>query len=132
MKALSPSSSSNLNSGPRRSYPETAIHKRRYDLEQWDVMFFLTSICEFFLVDERAGMPRRTMRFTIAGDNNAGPDNIGIVIPPGVSHALLNIGHQDLTMVYGTSTSFNPDWEGRIMSGIEQCELPPEWETYLH
>lgn len=111
--------------------PESALEKRPYGLEQWDVMFFLTSRCEFFLVDEREGMPRRTMRFTIAGDNQPGPDNIAIVIPPGVAHALLNIGHEDLIMVYGTSTSFNPAWEGRIMSGIEQCELPSEWAEYI-
>ena len=48
---------------------EPKHQERLYHLEQWDVMFFLTSICEFFLVDERVGMPRRKMRFTITGDN---------------------------------------------------------------
>ena len=110
---------------------ESKYEERLYHLEQWDVMFFLTSICDFFLVDERAGMPRRKMRFTIAGDNIPGPDNVALLIPPGVSHALMNTGHQDLTMVYGTSTSFNPLWEGRISSGIESCDLPKDWEYYL-
>lgn len=104
---------------------------RPYDREQWDVMFFLTSICEMILVDERQGLPRRIMRFTIHGDNLPGPDNVAVIIPPGVAHALRNIGHEDLIMVYGTSTTFNPEWEGRIESGIEKSVLPPDWERYL-
>lgn len=110
---------------------EPRYEERVYDQEQWDVMFFLTSRCEFILVDERKGMPRRTMRFTIAGDNHPGPDNIAIIIPPGVAHALMNLGNEDLTMVYGTSTTFNPEWEGRLETGIEDCNLPSDWERYL-
>ena len=104
---------------------------RPYDREQWDVMFFLTGICEMLLVDERAGMPRRIMRFTIPGDSRPGPDNAAVVIPSGVAHALRNIGNEDLIMVYGTSTVFNPAWEGRIESGVEKAPLPTEWERYL-
>lgn len=104
---------------------------RPYDQEQWDVMFFLTGICEMVLVDERAGMRRRTMRFTIPGDSRPGPDNAGVVIPSGVAHALRNIGNEDLIMVYGTSTVFNPTWEGRIESGVEQAPLPADWLRYI-
>jgi dTDP-4-dehydrorhamnose 3,5-epimerase-like enzyme len=104
---------------------------RPYDSEQWDVMFFLTGICEMLLVDERQGMPRRVMRFTIPGDSRPGPDNAGVVIPPGVAHALRNIGNEDLIMVYGTSTVFNPAWEGRIASDIEKAPLPADWDRYL-
>lgn len=104
---------------------------RRYDREQWDVMFFLTGICEMLLVDEREGMERRVMRFVIAGDSRPGPDNAAVVIPPGVAHALRNIGNEDLLMVYGTSTTFNPAWEGRIESGVEKCPLPADWHRYL-
>jgi dTDP-4-dehydrorhamnose 3,5-epimerase-like enzyme len=104
---------------------------RPYDKEQWDVMFFLTGICEMLLVDERIGMPRRIMRLTIPGDSRPGPDNAAVVIPSGVAHALRSIGSEDLIMVYGTSTSFNPAWEGRIESGVEKAPLPPDWETYL-
>lgn len=104
---------------------------RPYDKEQWDVMFFLTGICEMLLVDERAGMPRRIMRFTIPGDSRPGPDNAAVVIPSGVAHALRNIGNEDLIMVYGTSTTFNPAWEGRIESGVEKAPLPSDWEWYL-
>ena len=104
---------------------------RPYDREQWDVMFFLTGICEMLLVDERQGMPRRTMRFTIPGDSRAGPDNAAVVIPSGVAHALRNIGNEDLIMVYGTSTVFNPEWEGRIASDIEKAPLPDDWVRYL-
>ena len=53
------------------------------------------------------------------------------MIPAGVAHALRNIGNEDLIMVYGTSTMFNPDWEGRIESDVEQCRMPEEWERYL-
>ncbi len=105
--------------------------RRPYDLEQWDVMFFLTGITEMILVDEREGLTRRIMRFTIHGDSNPGNNNAGVVIPPGVAHALLSISNEDPIMVYGTSTSFNPDWEGRIASGIENCPLPDDWTTYL-
>jgi dTDP-4-dehydrorhamnose 3,5-epimerase-like enzyme len=117
----------------RRLYidePE-AFALRPYDQEQWDVMFFLTGICEITLVDERDGLPRRIMRLTITGDDSPGKDNAGVVIPPGVSHALRNIGSRELIMVYGTSTSFNPDWEGRIASGIENSTLPEDWTAYL-
>lgn len=105
--------------------------RRPYEREQWDVMFFLTGICEMLLVDERAGLPRRVMRFTIAGDSRPGPDNAAVVIPPGVAHALRNIGNEDLLMVYGTSTTFNPEWEGRIASEVEAAPLPASWERYL-
>lgn len=104
---------------------------RPYEREQWDVMFFLTGICDMLLVDEREGMPRRIMRFTISGDSRPGPDNVGVIIPPGVAHALRNIGNEDLIMVYGTTTVFNPAAEGRIESGVEKSPLPPDWERYL-
>lgn len=105
--------------------------QRHYEREQWDVMFFLTSLCEMLLVDERAGLPRRVMRLLIAGDSRPGPDNVAVVIPPGVAHALRNLGCEDLVMVYGTSTVFNPEWEGRIASEVEQSPLPAGWERYL-
>jgi dTDP-4-dehydrorhamnose 3,5-epimerase-like enzyme len=105
--------------------------RRPYGLEQWDVMFFLTGICEIILVDEREGLTRRIMRFTIHGDGKPGMNNAAVVIPPGVAHALRSIGNEDLIMVYGTSTTFNPDWEGRIESGIEAAPLPPDWAAYL-
>jgi dTDP-4-dehydrorhamnose 3,5-epimerase-like enzyme len=105
--------------------------RRPYDLEQWDVMFFLTGICEIVLVDEREGLTRRIMRLTIHGDGKPGANNAAVVIPPGVAHALRSIGNEDLIMVYGTSTTFNPDWEGRIESGIEAAPLPPDWAAYL-
>ena len=105
--------------------------RRPYEHEQWDVMFFLTGICEMILVDERLGLTRRTMRFTIAGDSSPGANNAAVVIPPGVSHALRSIGSEDLIMVYGTSTAFNPNWEGRIASAIENAPLPADWTAYL-
>jgi dTDP-4-dehydrorhamnose 3,5-epimerase-like enzyme len=104
---------------------------RPYDREQWDSMFFVQGVIEFLLVDERAGMPRRIMRFIIDGDNIPGPNNIGLVIPAGVGHALRCASSQDVIMVYGTTTVFTPAFEGRIASGVEECPLPPEWGKYL-
>ena len=105
--------------------------RRPYRMEQWDVMFFLTGICEMILVDERDGMPRRVMRLIISGDIRSGPDTGGVVIPPGVGHAIRSIGPEDLIMVYGTSTSFNPHWEGRIASRVEMASLPEDWTDHL-
>ncbi|MCB1065106.1 MAG: hypothetical protein KDN20_19595 [Verrucomicrobiae bacterium] len=104
---------------------------RPYGEEQWDAMFFVQGVIEFLLVDERAGMPRRVMRFIIDGDNIPGPNNIGLIIPAGVAHALRCGSSQDVIMVYGTSTTFTPEFEGRIASGVEQCPLPDEWQAYL-
>ncbi len=104
---------------------------RPYDREQWDAMFFVAGNVEMLLVDERAGMPRRVMRFLIEGDDQRGPNNAGVVIPAGVAHALRAEGSEDTIMVYGTTTKFNPAFEGRIADGVERAPLPPEWEAYL-
>ena len=104
---------------------------RPYDQEQWDVMFLVRGSAEMILVDERAGMERRVMRFIIEGDNHRGANNAGVVIPAGVAHALRAESSEDVIMVYGTSTSFNPAFEGRIESGLETAQLPKEWEKYL-
>lgn len=102
---------------------------RPYDREQWDVMFAPQGRLEMFLIDERAGMPRRRMRFTIDGDEHRGPNTVGVVIPPGVAHAVRVEGSDDVVMVYGTSTVFQPDFEGRIAAGLESASLPPDWEA---
>ncbi len=103
---------------------------RPYDREQWDVMFFVRGISEMLLTDERAGLPRRKMRFFIEGDQMPGPDNVAVVIPAGVAHALRGAGSEDLIMVYGTSTAFHPEFEGRIRSGVEQAGLPSDWQSW--
>jgi dTDP-4-dehydrorhamnose 3,5-epimerase-like enzyme len=117
----------------RKLYVEEpgAHHLRPYDREQWDAMFFLTGSVEMLLVDERAGLPRRRMRFIILGDNHRGPNNAGVIIPPGVAHALKTEGSEDVISVYGTSTKFDPANEGRIASGVETARLPEDWERYL-
>ena len=104
---------------------------RRYDEEQWDVMFFLQGRVEMILCDIRAGFPRRVMRFFVDGDNHRSNNNVGIVIPPGVAHALRAEGAEDLIMVYGTSTVFHPEFEGRIASEVESAELPESWQRFL-
>ena len=103
---------------------------RPYDKEQWDCMFFISGIAEMFLIDERAGMPRRKMRFFIEGDDMPGANNVGVVIPAGVAHAIRSAGSKDLIMVYGTSTTFVPENEGRIAHGIETPLPPKDWEKY--
>jgi dTDP-4-dehydrorhamnose 3,5-epimerase-like enzyme len=103
---------------------------RPYQQEQWDMMFFIQGQAEMFLVDERAGMPRRKMRFIIEGDDMPGPNNVGVVIPAGVAHAIRCVSSKDLIMVYGTSTRFIPENEGRIEPAIETPLAPPDWEDY--
>ncbi|HEY1771431.1 MAG TPA: hypothetical protein VGG02_14360 [Chthoniobacterales bacterium] len=105
---------------------------RPYDDEQWDVMFFVQGRAEMILHEARAGLPRRTMRIFIDGDNHRSPDNAAVVIPPGVAHAIRVEGSEDLIMVYGTSTSFLPEAEGRIASEIEIAQLPESWQKFLH
>lgn len=104
---------------------------RRYDLEQWDVMYFLQGRLDLILCDERASLPRRRMRLFIDGDDHRGRNNVAVVIPPGVAHALRAEGSEDLFMVYGTSTTFDPASEGRLASGVEELSLPVEWSSYL-
>lgn len=104
---------------------------RPYDREQWDAMFFVQGNVEMLLVDERVGLPRRVMRFLIEGDDRRGASNAGVVIPAGVAHALRAEGSVDAIMVYGTSTQFDPAFEGRIADAIERAPLPAEWTAYL-
>ena len=104
---------------------------RRYAEEQWDVMFFVQGVAEMILHDVRAGLPMRTMRFFVDGDNHPAGNNVGIVVPPGVAHALRVEGSEDVIMVYGTSTSFQPEFEGRIASAIETAMLPEDWAKFL-
>ena len=104
---------------------------RRYTEEQWDVMFFVQGIAEIILHDVRAGLPSRTMRFFVEGDNHPGGNNVGFIVPPGVAHAIRAEGSEDVIMVYGTSTSFHPEFEGRIASEIEIAALPESWSKFL-
>jgi dTDP-4-dehydrorhamnose 3,5-epimerase-like enzyme len=104
---------------------------RRYDDEQWDVMFFVQGRVEMILRDVRAGLPVRTMRFFVDGDNHRGRNNAGVVVPPGVAHAIRVEGGEDAIMVYGTSTVFHPEFEGRIASEVETAELPEAWRKFL-
>ena len=104
---------------------------RPYDREQWDIMFFLHGRAEIFLRDVRAGLPARNMRFFVDGDNYRSRNNVGVVIPPGVAHAIRAEGSEDVIMVYGTSTTFQPDFEGRIASEVETADLPPSWRKFL-
>ena len=104
---------------------------RSYDNEQWDVMFFIQGRLEIILFDIRAGLPRRLMRFFVDGDNHRSDNNVGIVIPPGVAHAIRVEGTEDVIMVYGTSTVFCPEFEGRIASDVETAALPKSWQKFL-
>lgn len=104
---------------------------RRYEDEQWDVMFIVQGVAEMILRDLREGLPVRTMRFVIDGDNHRSANNVAVVIPPGVAHALRTEGSEDVIMVYGTSTSFRPEFEGRIASEVETATLPESWQKFL-
>jgi len=104
---------------------------RRYDREQWDVAFFVQGRVEMILRDLRAGLVSRVMRFFVDGDNYPGANNVGVVIPPGVAHAIRVEGSEDAIMVYGTSMAFRPEFEGRIASDVEMVALPEGWEKFL-
>jgi dTDP-4-dehydrorhamnose 3,5-epimerase-like enzyme len=79
----------------------------------------------------RAGLSSRTMRFFVDGDNHRGQNNVGVVVPPGVAHAIRVEGSEDVIMVYGTSVIFHPEFEGRIASEIETAPLPESWQKFL-
>lgn len=104
---------------------------RPYEKEQWDVIFFVQGRVEVLLRDTRAGLESRVMRFFVDGDNRRGRNNAGIVVPAGVAHAMRVEGNEDVIMVYGTSTSFHPEFEGRIGSEIETASLPESWASFL-
>src|SRR5437588_11657413 len=61
---------------------------RPYDREQWDIMFFLQGRAERFLGDVRIGLPGRSRRSFVDGANHRSRNNVGVVIPPGVAHAI--------------------------------------------
>jgi dTDP-4-dehydrorhamnose 3,5-epimerase-like enzyme len=117
----------------RKTFVDNAedYSRRTYDTEQWDVIFFVQGVAEMILRDVRAGLPGRTMRFFVDGDNHRTNNNVGVVIPPGVAHAVRVEGSEDLIMIYGTSTSFRPEFEGRIASEIETAPLPESWGKFL-
>ena len=117
-------------SGGSLSTSRRIIRCGRYDEEQWDVMFFVQGVAEMILRDVRAGLPARTMRFFIDGDNHRGPNNVG------GGHSARR-GARDsgrrfggVIMVYGTSTSFRPEFEGRIASEVETAPLPESWQKF--
>jgi dTDP-4-dehydrorhamnose 3,5-epimerase-like enzyme len=70
-------------------------------------MFFVQGRVEMILRDVREGFRSRIMHFFIDGDNHRGPNNVAVVIPPGVAHAVRVEGSEDAIMVYGTSTNFD-------------------------
>lgn len=104
---------------------------RRYDDEQWDVMFVVQGVAEMILRDLRVGLPSRTMRFLLDGDSRRSANNAAVVIPAGVAHAIRTEGSEDLVMIYGTSTSFRPEFEGRVASDVERAPLPESWQRFL-
>ena len=112
-------------------FGETPSALPDYDREQWDMIFFVQGRIELILREARAGLPARTMRLFIDGDNHRGANNVGVIIPPGVAHAVRVEGNEDAIMVYGTSTVFHSEFEGRIGSEIETAELPEEWRKFL-
>src|SRR5260370_35473872 len=94
-------------------------------------MFFLQGRVEMILCDVRASFSKRIMRFFIDGDNHQSSNNVGVVVPPGVAHAIRAESSEDVIMVYGTSTIFHPEFEGRIASEIETAQLPDSWQRFL-
>lgn len=117
----------------RRLYgdPPAPPDTRPYDLEQWDMMFLVAGSVEMILIDERVGLERRQLRFFFESRLNRQGESVGLIIPPGVAHAIRTESSDDVIMVYGTSTVFDPAAEGRIESGIETADLPADWKRYM-
>jgi len=67
----------------------------------------------------------------VEGYAHPSADNVALVIPPGVAHAIRVESSHDIYMVYGTTTVFDPRNEGRIASQIELPLLPKDWEQHL-
>lgn len=109
----------------------SGVCDRPYAREQWDAMFFIQGNVEMILVDERVGLERRVMRFFIEGDDSGGSTHAGVVIPAGVAHAIRVEGSTDAIMVYGTTTTFDPEAEGRLADEVEMAPLPTEWQSYI-
>ncbi len=107
------------------------FHQRPYDQEQWDVWFFVQGTVEVVLIDLREGLPRRVMRFYVDGEERPGANNVAVVIPAGVGHGLRVEGSQDAILLYGTSTTFQPEFEGRIASEVETRALPGPWQSFI-
>src|SRR5260370_9366791 len=83
---------------------------RRYDEEQWDVIFFVQGRAEVILRDLRAGLPSRIFRLFIDSDNHPSRNNVAIVVPPVVAHAIRTEDSEHVIMVYGTSTTFHTNF----------------------
>ena len=113
----------------RRQFAKKTL--ANYEAEQWDVMFFVQGRVEIILRDVREGFRSRIMHFYIDGDNHRSANNVAVVIPPGVAHALRVEGSEDVIMVYGTSTNFEPAFEGRIATDVESALLPESWRSFL-
>jgi len=71
------------------------------------------------------------MRFFVDGDNHRSDNNVGVIVPSGVAHAVRVEGTEDVIMVYGTSTVFRADFEGRVASDVETAVLPESWQKFL-
>ena len=104
---------------------------RRYEEEQWDVMFFVQGRAEMILRESRAGLPRKTMRLFIDGDEHRGPNNVAVVIPPGrgARHSSRRFGRFD----HGLRNEhlLPAEFEGRIASEVETASLPESWQRFL-
>src|SRR5438874_7653231 len=70
-------------------------------------MFFVQGRVEMILRDVREGFRGRIMHFFIDGDDHRGPNNVAVVIPPGVAHAVRVEGSEDAIMVYGTARTLS-------------------------
>jgi hypothetical protein len=81
--------------------------------------------------DVRGRLSKRIMRFFIDGDNHQSSNNVGVVVPPRVAHAHSRRRSEDVIMVYGKSTVFHPEFEGRIASEVERADLPESWQRFL-
>ena len=101
---------------------------RRYDEEQWDVMFFIQGRAEMILQRCAEGTSDANDAFFHRRRRSSGRGQCGGRHPAG-SGACDSCwkARGDVIMVYGTSTKFRPEFEGRIASEVEEAALPKSW-----
>ena len=74
--------------------------------------------------------PAANDAFFIDGDNHRSANNVAVVIPPGVAHAVRVEGLGGCNHGLRTSTPFNPEFEGRIASDVKAAILPESWQRF--
>ena len=103
---------------------------RRYDDEQWDVMFFLQGTVEMICAMCVPAFPSASCVSSSMAIIIAAATMSEWSFHPASRTPFAWKAAEDVIMVYGTSTIFQPEFEGRIVSDVESAELPESWRKF--